>query len=122
MWWKPDGLRCADCWRNIQEGVIPALVWENEGVYIRDSDVKFNYRVHPATRRKLEREGFLKGRQLKRPNGDVYYTIYLVKENKAFFKRYPKNPEYKIELSWDREKGGLLLDIIDDDKKQKTKK
>jgi len=30
IWWNLDGLRCRDCWRNIQEGVIPSLTYDNE--------------------------------------------------------------------------------------------
>ena len=104
IWWKPDGLRCADCWRSIQEGIIPALVWESDGVYIHDWRIKSDYQVHPSTRRKLERDGVLKGRALKRQNGDTYCTVYLVEENTEFLKRYPKKTEIKVEFAWSGDK------------------
>ena len=34
---------------------------------------------------------------LKRKDGSVYYTVYLVSENKDFLKKYPKKPAMKVE-------------------------
>ena len=37
IWWNLDGLRCADCWRNIKERVIPPLTWDHDNeVWIKD--------------------------------------------------------------------------------------
>jgi hypothetical protein len=90
MWWNPDGIRCRDCWRNIKNGVIPSLTYENEGIWIPEWELQSYYGVHHTTRAKLKREGLLKGRDLKRENGTIYCTVYLVKENKEFLKKYPK--------------------------------
>jgi len=54
--------------------------------------------LHPATRGKLRREGLLKGRDLKRKDGSIYCAVYLVKENKEFFKKYPKKPTMKVKF------------------------
>ncbi|HRN71081.1 MAG TPA: hypothetical protein PLS49_07935, partial [Candidatus Woesebacteria bacterium] len=92
IWWRLDGLRCRDCWRNIQEGVIPILDldkrrWEKE--FFTKYEITDKRGVHPSTIRKLRREGILHWRDLKRENGSIYYTIYLNSENKEFLKRYP---------------------------------
>jgi hypothetical protein len=90
MWWDGNGIRCLDCQRNLNEGVIPYEVCTNERSWIKEWHITENYKVHPATRRKLVRQGVLKSRELRRVNGDTYCSIYLVKENKPFFKLYPK--------------------------------
>lgn len=97
IWWNLDGIRCADCWTNIKEGVIPPLKWEHDGVWIPDFALKSDYNVHPSSVRKLRREGLLKGRDLKREDGSIYCTVYLVSENKEFLKKYPKK-EIKMKL------------------------
>jgi len=91
-WWNLDGLRCKDCWRNIQEEVIPSLKhrYDNDDTYLQDWQIQSDYGVHPATRSKLKREGLLKGRYLKNEKGQVYYTVYLASENQEFLKKYPK--------------------------------
>ncbi len=107
IWWNLDGIRCADCWRNIKEGVIPPLkkhLFHNEDEWISNSQFKDKHNVHPSSVKKLRREGLLHGRDLKRANGSVYETIYLVSENQEFLKKYPRNKE-------ERNKNILTLDI-----------
>lgn len=100
IWWNLDGLRCRDCWRNIQEGVIPPLTYDSDDkIWIKEWQLQSDYGLHPATRGKLRREGILKGRDLKRKDGTIYCTVYLVKENKEFFKKYPKKPAMKVEFT-----------------------
>ncbi len=108
-WWNLDGLRCADCWGNIKEGTIPPLKYENEGIWISDGQIKSDYSVQPMTRKKLEREGILKARHLKRQDGSIYCTIYLIKENQEFFNKYPKKPEMDIKLTWSDDHKSFLL-------------
>lgn len=92
MWWNLDGIRCADCWRNIKEGVIPNLkthLFDNDKEWFKSSQLKSRYNVHPASAKRLQREGLLHGRDLKSANGSIYETIYLVSENQDFIKKYP---------------------------------
>lgn len=92
-WWDLKGIRCGDCQRNLKAGLVPLEIFEDDygyDVVIRDWEFKDDYGVHPSTVRKLKREGLLIGRDLKREDGSVYYTIYLVSENKEFLKKYPK--------------------------------
>lgn len=95
IWWTLDCLWCRNCWRNIQEGVIPPLKnrYDKDKIYFQSWQIKDNFGVHPATRGKLEREGLLKGRDLKNEKGQIYYTIYLVSENQEFLKKYPKKQD-----------------------------
>jgi len=96
IWWNLDGTRCADCWRNIKEGIIPSLkkrLFDNEDEWISSSQLKSKYNVQSSSVRKLRKEGLLHGRELKRANGSIYETIYLVSENKEFLKKYPRIKE-----------------------------
>ena len=93
MWWNLDGMRCRDCWRNIQESVIPSLSRKNEDKWMDNSELKYSHEIHPSSIRRLRREKLLHGRDIKRENGSVYYTIYLVSENQEFLKKYPKKKE-----------------------------
>lgn len=97
IWWNPKGLRCKDCWNNIQKKVIPSLDYDSDNkVWIKEWQLQSDYSLHPATRGKLRREGALHGRDLKRKDGAVYCTIYLLKENQEFLKKYPKKPKIKV--------------------------
>lgn len=85
-------------WRNIQEEVIPPLKYDNDGVWIQEFQLHSDYSLHPATRSKLRREGLLRSRDLKRPDGTTDCTVYLVDENKEFLKKYPKKPRMEIKF------------------------
>lgn len=86
-----------DCWGNIQRKVIPSLYYDGDDkVWIKEWQLHAYYNLHPATRNKLRRQGILKGRDLKRPNGSVYCTVYLVNENAAFLGQYPKKPKLRV--------------------------
>jgi C4-type Zn-finger protein len=100
MWWNLDGTRCKDCWRNIKEGVIPSLKprYHDKSNWFESWQIKSNHGVHPSSVRKLAKEGLLHSRDLRRKNGAVYYTVYLVSENQEFLKKYPKQKS-KIQMS-----------------------
>ena len=92
-WWDKWGLKCLDCQKNVDEGVIPPEVAKNKDMWLKDWDFQSDYGVHPATRDKLVRQGFIKARKLKRADGINYFTVYLIDENKEFFDKYPKMPK-----------------------------
>lgn len=98
IWWNLDGLKCGDCWQNIQKGIIPPLSYDDDEKYIKEWQLQSDYGLHPATRGKLRREGILKGKDLKRKDGSIYCTVYLVEENKEFFKKYSKKPKFKVKF------------------------
>jgi hypothetical protein len=96
IWWNLDGICCADCWHNIKEGVIPPLkkhLFDNKDEWFSNSQLKSRHNVHPSSVRKLRREGLLHGRNLKRADGSIYCTVYLVSENQEFLKKYPPKKE-----------------------------
>jgi len=99
IWWNLDGIRCANCWRNIKDGAIPPLkkhLFDNEGEWFSKSQLKDTFNVQPASVKKLRKEGLLNGRDLKNEQGGIYYTVYLESENQEFLKKYPRK---KKELS-----------------------
>lgn len=99
IWWNPKGLRCRDCWTNIQKKVIPSLYYDSDDkVWIKEWKIQSDFGIHPATRRKLERQGILKGRYLKRKDGTIYYTVYIIKENEKFLKTYKREPKIKVKF------------------------
>ena len=92
IWWNLDGLRCADCWRNIQEKVIPPLIWNHDNkVWIQDCQIHSDYNVHPATAKKLRPLGKLSGRDLKRKNGMFIVQFILFVKTKNFLKSTQRN-------------------------------
>ena len=106
-WWDLKGIRCLDCQRNLKEGVVPLEIFEDDYGYdivIKSWNFRDNYGVHPSSVKKLRREGLLHGRDLKRTDGTVYYTIYLISENQEFLKKYPKK-DSKIKITF-RDKNG----------------
>ena len=105
IWWDLNGIKCVDCQRNVEEGVIPAEICKNDELWIREWQFQGEYSLHGSTRRKLEREGLIKGRVLKRQDGTPYFTVYLVDENQEFLKKYPKKPKMKIEWKMTDNKG-----------------
>jgi len=110
IWWTPDALYCADCWRNIKEGAVPPLKWDSDNkIWIKDWQIKSEFSIQSMTRKKLEREGILHGRQLKRQDGTVYFTVYLVSENKEFLQKYFRKPEMDIKLYWSDEHKSLMM-------------
>jgi hypothetical protein len=109
-WWTPDGLTCIDCHRNIKEGVIPDLQKQEDNTYIKEFQISSDFSIHPSTRRMLERKGILKGRELKRQNGSVYETIYLVEENVEFLEKYPKKPKMEVNFAFPWTAEGITVD------------
>ncbi|MHA2060840.1 MAG: hypothetical protein ACW963_00925 [Candidatus Sifarchaeia archaeon] len=99
IWWNLKGLRCKDCWRYTQKRVIPSLTYDSDDkVWIKEWQLQPEYGLHPATKGKLRREDLLKGRDLKRKDGSIYCTVYMIKENQEFLKKYPKKSKRKVDL------------------------
>lgn len=95
-WWNLDGIRCADCQRNIKESVIPSEIHKNDEIWLKDWQLSSDFNVRGSTAKKLRKEGILHGRELKRENGTVYFTVYLNSENKEFLKKYPRNKKQRM--------------------------
>lgn len=97
-WWNMDGVRCVDCQRNIQEGIIPSEIHKNRDIWIAGWQLssKLDFSIQSSTLRKLRKEGLLHGRDLKKEDGTVYFTVYLISENKEFLDKYPRKPQPKM--------------------------
>ena len=99
IWWNPKGLRCKDCWNNIKKNVIPSLDYDSDNkVWIKEWQLQSDFGIHPATRGKLARQGILNGRDLKKEDGSIYCTVYLVKENQEFLKKYKRKSRMKVKF------------------------
>ncbi len=109
-WWTLDGITCADCHRNIKEGVIPDLTKYKDDTWFSGYDMKSKYSIQPMTRKKLERQGLFRGRELKKSDGSAYYTVYLVEDNEKFFKEHPPKPELDIKMEWG-EDGKIMVGV-----------
>lgn len=96
-WWDKNGTKCLDCQRNIDEKNIPSEVCKDRDMYLQDWQTQGDYSLHSSTVRKLKRQGILHPRELKRKDGSIYYSIYLINENIEFLKKYPKKPSMKVE-------------------------
>ncbi|HHT9136998.1 MAG TPA: hypothetical protein ACFYEK_07110 [Candidatus Wunengus sp. YC60] len=102
-WWNLNGIRCADCQRNLKAGVIPEEIHKDDVVWIENWRLtsKDHFNIHASTLAKLRRDGLLHGRDLKREDGTVYFTVYLIEENKKFLELYHEKPQpkhYTIDL------------------------
>lgn len=99
-WWNLDGIQCADCRRNVKEGIIPAEIINNHDLWIASWQFKSEFGLHSATISKMKRKGELIGRELKDSEGKTYFTVYMVEDNKKFFKKHKKtsssNKKWKL--------------------------
>jgi hypothetical protein len=85
-WYDKYGLKCMDCQRNIDNGVIPGEICKDEDLWFQNWQLKSDFGIHHSTAKKLVREGKLKVRELKNEKGESYSKVYLVSENKEFLK------------------------------------
>ncbi|MGI6423095.1 MAG: hypothetical protein ACOX0X_00545 [Candidatus Dojkabacteria bacterium] len=85
-WYDKYGLKCINCQRNIDNGVIPGEICKDEDSWFRGWQLKSDLGIHPQTAKKLVREGKLKVRELKDEEGKTYFRVYLVSENREFLK------------------------------------
>jgi hypothetical protein len=80
------GLKCMDCQRNIDNGVIPGEICKDDSLWFKGWQLKSDLGIHPQTAKKLVRGGKLKVRELKDEDERTYFRVYLVRENKEFLK------------------------------------
>jgi len=86
-------IECTNCKRNIDKGVIPKLFYfedDHDKNWFTESDIKYDYELKTPTIRKLEKDGVLHPRNLKNSEGFIYCSVFLLKENKEFFKTHQK--------------------------------
>lgn len=79
-WYDKYGLKCMDCQRNIDNGVIPREIYKDEDLWFKNWQLKSDLGIHPQTAKKLVRE-------LKDEEERTYFKVYLVNEHKEFLKK-----------------------------------
>ncbi|MCL4339163.1 hypothetical protein M1271_05735 [Patescibacteria group bacterium] len=90
-WWDKWGQKCLNCQRNINAGVIPPDICKNDKIWFKNWQLKEYFGIHPSKVQKLRRTGELKGIDLLDEKGWTYLTVFLVKDNVSFLKKYSKN-------------------------------
>ena len=86
-WWDLLGPKCIPCQKAIENGVIPKYVCKNRDSWYAMRELKDKFGIHPATAKKMIREGKLKARIIKDEGGRDYFYVFLVKENRDFLKK-----------------------------------
>ena len=101
-WYDKYGFKCLDCQRAVNKKALPVKAQKDRDSWFADWQIQHEFNIHPSTRRKLQRKGLLKGVDLKREDGVVYFTLYLLKDNQEFIKKYPKEPKLRMTGFWPR--------------------
>jgi hypothetical protein len=86
-WYDKWGLKCVNCKRNIDLGVIPPEINDydiRKGKWLTKSQIEDKTGLHPASIRKFIRNGELKAKELKDDKGYVYYHLFLIDEVQDF--------------------------------------
>lgn len=96
-WWDSFGLRCKDCQNNIQNSVIPVEICKDRNIWFKDWQLKSDFKIHPQTAKKLVRENILHPRELKDEKGNIYFKVYMMKENQNFLKKYKNKSSNRTE-------------------------
>lgn len=92
-WYDKWGMKCINCKRNIEAGVISPEIndYETKGeTWLTKWHIEDKTGLHSATIKKMIRTGELKSRQLKDEAGSVYCDIFMVDEVKDFLDKYKK--------------------------------
>lgn len=97
-WWDLNGIKCLDCQRNIDEGIIPEEICINDQIWLKDWQLESELKIHSSTIRKLRKEGKLNGIDLKTIDGQRYFTVYMIKDNMDFLKKY-QNEKNKAKIN-----------------------
>lgn len=109
-WWNLDGIQCVNCRRNVKEGIIPAEIIKNHDLWIASWQFKSEFGLHSATVSKMKRNGELVGRELKDSEGKTYFTVYMIEDNKKFFKKHKKTSSSNRKWKFvDKDRAEMLL-------------
>lgn len=80
-WYDWYGHTCLLCRDAIKNGTLPAFVCQQRDSYYLTWHLKDRFKIHPATARKMVREGKLKARIVLNENNKPYEYVFLKKEN-----------------------------------------
>lgn len=90
-WWDKYGTKCMNCQRNLNKKILPKRLLK--GKFPTDNwyvswQLKDKFGIHPATLKKLVREGKLKSIKLKNKEGWIYHEIFPRDKNKEYLKTF----------------------------------
>ena len=96
-WYDHNNQKCMSCQKAVDSGLLPSFVCHNRKSFFLSWELKDKFNIHPATARKLVRQGKLIARivRIEEYNSDEY--VFLKKDNLHLYERY--NPTRK---SYDR--------------------
>lgn len=83
-WYDQWGVKCLLCQKAVKEGIVPGFACVESDSRYSMWEMKDKFELHPATVRKLVRQGKLKARIVTYDNGKPYEYIFLKKENPDF--------------------------------------
>lgn len=85
-WYDKFGQKCLDCQRAVEKKIVPGYVCKNRDSWYAMWELKDKFGIHPATAKKMIREGNIKARIIKDGQGKNYFYVFLFKENRNFLK------------------------------------
>jgi hypothetical protein len=80
-WYDKYGNKCLDCQRALDKKVIPGYICKDRDSFYLTWELKDKFGIHPATAKKMVREGKLKARVIKNKHDKVHEYIFIRKEN-----------------------------------------
>lgn len=101
-WYDHNNQKCLSCQKAVDTGLLPAFVCHHRASFFLSWELKEKFKIHPATARKLVRQGKLVARvvHIEQWNSDEY--VFLKKENPGLIERH--NP---VRKSYDRNRARL---------------
>jgi hypothetical protein len=80
-WYDKYGFKCLNCQRAVDEKIIPPIVFKDRHSWLATWQVQDRLKIHPATMRKMIREGQLKPRIITYTHNINNYYIFMLSEN-----------------------------------------
>lgn len=101
-WYDHNNQKCLSCQKAVDEGIFPAFICHHRKSFFLSWQLKDLFKIHPASARKLVREGKLIARVARNEQFNTNEYVFLKKENPQLIERY--SPERK---SYDRHRAKL---------------
>lgn len=87
-WYDKYGLKCLDCQRALNEGVLPPEAFEDDHSWYTDWAVESEFHIPKLTISKLAKEGVLKPRIVTNPEGKHHRYVFMALENNDLLEAY----------------------------------
>lgn len=79
-WYDQYGIKCLPCQKAVEGNIIPGSICKEHDSWYSMSDLKSQFKLHPATVKKMIRDGNLNARIIK-ANGHDHCYVFLKSEN-----------------------------------------